>query len=396
MTDAGSAMDRRAFLRLGAAASGFAIGCGAASRGPEGREEPAAMRYRPLGSTGLEVSEVSFGAHGVDNPPLVAAAVAAGINTFGTSGQYLDGREEEAVGRALGGPGVDRDRVVVLTGNPVSPDLTAQRVLADIDDSLRRLAADHIDVYYAADVRTLAQLRVAAFHEAIEAAKQAGKVRHLGLSGHAGGMQEVLNAAVEDGRFEVFFIKYDFVSYPDLDRILDRAARRGIGTIAFKTNAGNRQREVKALEAGGLSFPEAAAKWALTNPAVASVCVTFSSFDQIRSFAAAVGSRLTAPEVAMLRRYADEVRGRYCRFCAVCEPSCPHGVAIADVNRYFMYAAYYDRHAEARRRYAELPSRRAAAACAGCAAPCEAACPFARPVRAELVEAHRRLGPATA
>jgi predicted aldo/keto reductase-like oxidoreductase len=66
-------------------------------------------------------------------------------------------------------------------------------------------------------------------------------------------------------------------------------------------------------------------------------------------------------------------------------------VAVADVNRYFMYDAYYDRHDEARHRYGALTQRRSAAACADCAAPCEAACPFGRPVRAELVEAHRRL-----
>jgi predicted aldo/keto reductase-like oxidoreductase len=104
-----------------------------------------------------------------------------------------------------------------------------------------------------------------------------------------------------------------------------------------------------------------------------------------------VGSRLNLAEAAMLGRYADEVRGRYCRFCAKCESSCPHGVAVADVNRYFMYDAYYDRHDEARHRYGALTPRRSAAACADCAAPCEAACPFGRPVRAELVEAHRRL-----
>jgi len=391
MTAARPAIDRRAFLKLGAAASGLAIGCGRASREPAAPAEPAAVRLRALGGTGLEVSEVSFGAHGVDNPPLMSAALEAGINTFATSGKYLDGREEEALGRALREVASDRGRVVVMTGNPVDVHQSASSVLGDIDASLRRLGRDHIDVYYAADLRTPAELRVDAFHEAIAAAKQAGKVRHLGLSGHSGGMQEVLNAAIEDGRFEVFFIKYDFVSYPDLDSILERAAARGIGTIAFKTNAGNRQREVKELEAGGLSLREASVKWALLNPAVASVAVTFGSFEQIREMTAAVGSRLNLAEAAMLGRYADEMRHRYCRFCAQCEPSCPHGVAIADVNRYFMYSAYYDRHAEARQRYAALPPQRAATACAGCNAPCEAACPFVRPVWAELVEAHRRL-----
>ncbi len=396
MVDAPKGVNRRDFLKLGAAASGLAIGCGAEGPEPEAPAAPGRMGSRPFGRTGLEVSELAFGAHGVDNPPLMAAAVEAGINTFATSGQYLDGREEEALGRALRDVAAERDRLVVVTGNPVDAHQSAGNVLADIDASLRRLGSDHIDVYYAADVRAPAELHVEAFHEAIAAAKQAGKVRHLGLSGHSGGMQGVLNAAMEDGRFEVFFIKYDFVSYPDLDEILERAAARGIGTIAFKTNAGKRQREIKELEAGGLSFRDAAVKWALTNPAVASVAVTFGSFEQIREMTAAVGSRLSLAEAAMLGRYADEVRHRYCRFCAACEASCPHGVAIADVNRFFMYFAYYDRHDEARRRYAALAPPRAAAACAGCVAPCEAACPFSRPVRAELVEAHRRLGVATA
>ncbi len=87
MTAVRPAIDRRSFLKLGAAASGLAIGCGGAGPQPEAPAEPAAMRYRPLGGTGLEVSEVSFGAHGVDNPPLMAAALEAGINTFATSGK---------------------------------------------------------------------------------------------------------------------------------------------------------------------------------------------------------------------------------------------------------------------------------------------------------------------
>jgi aryl-alcohol dehydrogenase-like predicted oxidoreductase len=354
------------------------------------------MRYRPLGATGLEVSEVSFGAHGVDNPHLMRAAVEAGITTFGTSGQYLDGREEEALGRALRDAGADRSRTVVLTGNRITPGLTVQSVLDDIDDSLRRLGTDRIEVYYAADVRSPEEVRVGAFHEAIDEAKRAGKVGHLGLSGHAGGMQEVLAAAIEDGRFEVFFIKYDFVSYPDLDGLLDRAAQRGIGTIAFKTTAGNRQREVKDLEKGGLSYRQATLRWALTNPAVASVCVTITSFEQIRECAATVGARLTAAEVAMLRRYAEEMRSRYCRFCAQCEASCPRGVAIADVNRYWMYSEYCGRSAQAEACYAALPASRTAVACERCPAPCDAGCPFGRPVRSELVEAHRRLARVTA
>ncbi|MDH3816816.1 MAG: twin-arginine translocation signal domain-containing protein, partial [Acidobacteriota bacterium] len=82
MTSFRKTVDRRSFLKLGAAASGMVVGgCGS-------REEASSpstalgVGYRPLGGTGLEVSEVTFGAHGIGRPDLMRAAVDAGINTF--------------------------------------------------------------------------------------------------------------------------------------------------------------------------------------------------------------------------------------------------------------------------------------------------------------------------
>jgi len=116
-----------------------------------------------------------------------------------------------------------------------------------------------------------------------------------------------------------------------------------------------------------------------------------ANFDTIRQYTTAVGSTLSAAEVAMLRRYADEMYDKYCRFCAECEVSCPHGVAVADINRYAMYFSGYGREKEAMRRYHALTDDCSAAACVGCEGPCDAACPFSRAVRAELLEAHRHL-----
>jgi aryl-alcohol dehydrogenase-like predicted oxidoreductase len=387
-----SAIDRRRFLQIGAAASGLAIGCGAS---PDEAPPPATtaqdMRYRTLGNTGLEVSEITFGSHGVDNPPLMAAALDAGITTFFTSGGYLDGREEEALGGALARLGSRRDHVVIVTGNDLKPGDTKQTILADIDASLRRLRTDRIEVYCNAQVEEPADVRFEPMLEAFDEARAAGKVLHLAMTGHGGGMQECMEAAIEEERYEVLSIKYDFVSYPDQDGILRRAAERGMGTIVFKTNAGNRQHEIEDLEAGGLSFPQATVKWALTNPDVASVAITFKNFDQLREHTAAVGSPLARSEVEMLRRYAAEMVDRYCRFCRTCEAGCPRGVAVADVNRYAMYFRYYGREKDAMRRYRALAAERRAAACDACPGPCDNRCPFGRQVRAELVDAHRML-----
>ncbi len=396
MGSARHGIDRRTFLRLGAVASGVVVGCRDGGQTDSGGSTPVAMRTRPLGATGLEVSEITFGAHGVDDEALMQAALDAGINTFFTSGSYLDGREEASVGSALASFGGRKDRIVVITGEEILPGATKNWILDRIDASLRRLRRDHIEVYCTFQVSSPAQLRVDALFEAFETARAAGKVGHLGMSGHHGSMQACLEAAIDGGRVEAFFIKHDFASYPELAGTLHRAAERGIGTVVFKTDAGHREREIKDLEAGGLSFRQATLRWALASPDVASVAVTMTSFQKIREAVAAAGAPLSAAEAEMLRRYAEVMGDRYCRFCATCEAACPHGVAVADVNRYDMYFSYYGREKEAMGRYAALPATRSAAACAGCDGRCDAVCPFGRQVRAELVAAHARLRAAEA
>ncbi|MCW8985205.1 MAG: hypothetical protein OQK55_07675, partial [Thermoanaerobaculales bacterium] len=81
----------------------------------------------------------------------------------------------------------------------------------------------------------------------------------------------------------------------------------------------------------------------------------------------------------------------YCRFCGECEASCPHGVAVANINRYAMYFSGYGREKEAMQRYHALSGQCSARACDDCSGPCDAACPFGRSVRAELLKAHRQL-----
>ena len=93
----------------------------------------------------------------------------------------------------------------------------------------------------------------------------------------------------------------------------------------------------------------------------------------------------------MLRRYAEEMYDQYCRFCGECERYCPHGVAVADVNRFAMYFSGYGREKQAMRLYRALPAKRSAAACKACVGHCDSGCPFGRRVQTELVAAHRQL-----
>ena len=384
-------IDRRNFLLLGAAASGLAIGCGSSGENPNENDAGTGMRYRLLGNTGLRVSEITFGSAGFDNPALLQAALDAGINTLSTGDNIGYGRADELIGEVISGIGSRRDQLVLCAGDEIRPGTTKQRILDSIDAQLRRLRTDRVEVFRTGGVSSPDDLRVDSLFEAIEEAKQAAKVMHLALGGHSGGMQSCLNAAIDDGRFEAFFTKYDFVSYPDQDQILQRAADRGIGTVVFKVNAGNRQREIRDLEAGGLSFRQATVKWALSNPYVASVCVGITNFDQVQEYTEAVGSQLSGAETAMLRRYAHEMYDKYCRFCGNCEACCPHDVAIADVMRYAMYFKYYGREKDSMELYSGLPRRCSASTCGQCPGYCDTGCPFGRRVQAELAEAHQLL-----
>ena len=391
MTATRDGIDRRRFLALGAAASGLAVGgCGHEQEAPVDGASPG-MGYRALGTTGLKVSEIAFGGDGPENPSLLIAAMDAGINVVFTSPRYRDGRAQASIGRAIASLGSRRDELIVFSGTGVTRHTTRQDILDTIDNSLRLLQTDHIEIFGVFQVEAPRDLDCEPLYEAFAEAKAAGKVAHLGLTGHSGGMQQCLEAAIDGGRFEVFLIKYDFVSYPDQDRILRRASERGIGTMVFKTGAGNREREIRDLEKSGLSYRQATIRWALTNPDVAGVCIRMTSFSEIRESVGAVASPLTRAEADMLRHYADEMYAKYCRFCRSCEASCPHGVAVADVNRFAMYFKYNGREKDAMQLYGELPHHRSAAACDSCAGQCEGGCPFGRRIQAELVEAHRLL-----
>ena len=391
MTTSSHSINRRNFLRLGMMTAGGAAITSAAAEAPAATESVGEMKYRPLGKTGLNASEISFGTYGFNNPALLTAALDAGINLICTCGDYQDGQAERSIGEAIGKLGERRDDLIIMTGTKVGHGATKESILAAIDSSLMRLQTDHVEIFRTHNVGEPEDLQVAELFEAFEAARKAGKAMHLGLSGHKGGLQGCLNAAIDDDRFEVFLCKYDFASYEDQEAIIKRAAEAGVGTIAFKTNAGARQKEIKDLEAGGLSLDQAAAKWALSNPNVASVCAGITNFDQIREFCGAVGRKPTEAEHAMLRRYADAVRDRYCRFCAVCEDSCPQHVSVADINRYAMYFKYYGREKDSMKLYSGLSRHESAARCSRCEGHCEGNCPFGRRIKEGLVEAHEML-----
>jgi len=154
------------------------------------------MKYRKFGKTGLNVSALSFGAsslgsvfHETDEAEsiqTVHAAVDAGINLIDVSPYYGLTKAETVLGKALAQ--IPRDRFFLSTKagryGEQSFDFSQQRILSSVDESLRRLHTDYVDILFLHDIEFVPYEEVVqeAFY-AMEKLKQQGKIRFAGVSG---------------------------------------------------------------------------------------------------------------------------------------------------------------------------------------------------------------------
>jgi aryl-alcohol dehydrogenase-like predicted oxidoreductase len=164
------------------------------------------MRMKKFGNTGLVVSEICLGAMtfgGADGiwaqiasvgqaaaDELVKTALDGGVNFFDTANVYSGGRSEEILGQALRNLGIPRDQFVMATkvlgraGPGVNQlGLSRYHIMAALDDSLKRLQLDHVDLYQIHGTDPVTPIEETL--DALDDCVRAGKVRYLGVSNHA-------------------------------------------------------------------------------------------------------------------------------------------------------------------------------------------------------------------
>ena len=158
------------------------------------------MEYVKLGRTGLDVSRLCVGGMGFGDPawmhkwvldedaarPVIKKAVESGINFFDTANVYSLGRSEEILGKALH-DFAKRDEIVLATkvhgrmhDGPNGQGLSRKAIMAELDNSLRRLGTDYVDLYiiHRWDYATPIEETMSALNDVV----RAGKVRYLGAS----------------------------------------------------------------------------------------------------------------------------------------------------------------------------------------------------------------------
>ncbi|TDC39397.1 aldo/keto reductase [Micromonospora sp. 15K316] len=220
------------------------------------------MQYVRLGSTGLEVSRVCLGTMSYGDPargnhawslpeaearPFIRQALDAGITFFDTANVYSDGSSEEIVGRALK-DFAHRDDVVIATKvhgrmrpGPNGAGLSRKAINTEIDNSLRRLGTDYVDLYqiHRFDHATPIEETLEALHDLVKA----GKVRYLGASSmHAWQFAKALYLADLNGwtRFVSMQNHYNLLYREEEREMLPLCADQGIATIPWSPLARGR------------------------------------------------------------------------------------------------------------------------------------------------------------
>ncbi|TCU25556.1 aryl-alcohol dehydrogenase-like predicted oxidoreductase [Rhizobium azibense] len=315
------------------------------------------MEYRNLGASGVRVPILSFGAgtFGGSGPlfgawgntdaaqarRLVDICLEAGVNLFDTADVYSAGASEEVLGQAIGGK---RDGVLISTKTalpmgegPADWGTSRLRLIKSVDDALRRLGTDYIDLLqlHAFDASTPVEEMLSTLDRLVAA----GKLRYIGASNFAGWeLMKSLAVSQQHGyaRYVAHQVYYSLAGRDYEWELMPLAADQGVGALVWSPLAWGRLtgrvRRGQPLPEGsrlhqtaqygppvddeklfdivdvlneiaaetGKTVPQIAINWLTSRPTVASVIIGARNEEQLRQNLGAVGWSLTKEQVERL------------------------------------------------------------------------------------------------
>ena len=258
---------RRDFLRAGVTIAGVASGVSAANEIASSSDASAAqssertgealpvaptasqgdMLYRTVGRTGERVSALGVGGHHLGDFPtvdeairLVHEAIDAGINFFENCWEYYNGKTENILGRAISGR---RDKIFLMT-KVCTHGRSGQLALQMLEESLRRLGTDHLDLWQIHGIvydndPELAYAKGGVL-EAFDQAKKQGKVRFVGFTGHKDPAfhLEMLERGYPFDTVQMPLNPFDSSFHSFEKQVLPEVNRRGMAALGMKSMGG--------------------------------------------------------------------------------------------------------------------------------------------------------------
>ena len=292
--------------------------------------EPAGVMYRTLGKTGLKVSGVGCGIGLIPDPAVLVRAADLGVNYFDTARTYEKGKSEEI---ARGCSSRAEETKLFWPAKPMH--LPKPKYFREIDESLKALRTDHVDIWHLHARDTPDSITDEAV-EAQEILKKQGKTRFIGISAHD--INAVVDKIIKLGKHDVVQTTYSYPIGSDRNAALRRLHEAGIGVVAMKVivamaMAGNMlpKKRVRVLTNEG---PLAAVKWALLNPDISTTVPYAKNIAEVKMNFRAMAEPYTPQDEKMLFRETREIRPLYCRMCYECKGQCPNGIRVTDELRY--------------------------------------------------------------
>ncbi len=376
------------------------------------------MIYKPLGNTGLQVSEIGLGAEHLEGKPhetvdaVIGAALDCGINIIDI---FMPGAEVRSnLGRALGA----RRKDVILQGHIGAVlrggQYARSRDPAECDvyvrDFLERFHTDYIDLgmlHFVDTAEDYAAVFESPFLDYVLSLKKQGVIRFIGASSHdpqtairmvRSGVLDMLMFAINpafdlspgQNVLERFFQdgQLDELSLdPARAELYNLCAASGVGITVMKALGAGRllKQETSALGTA-LSVPQCIS-YALDRPAVASVLIGAQRAQEVYEACAYEDTSPQERDYSILSRGENPWLGGKCMYCNHCLP-CPGQIDIAAVTKY-LDMARVSSAATVQAHYAALSAH--GKDCIGCGS-CEQNCPFHIPVRENMRAAAELFG----
>ncbi len=276
------------------------------------------MKTILLGKTGLRVTKPAMGCLPVQRcgkeyaVKLLQAAFEGGIRYFDTANAYTD--SEEKIGLALADV---RDQIVISTK---SGSRTKDGVLAHIENSLKMLRTDHIDLFQFHNVPEMPDPEDpdGAYAGAVEARRR-GWIDHIGFTSHR---VDVAEKCIDSGYFETCQFPFSYISSERDLALAERCRKADMGYIAMKGLAGGLLTNVKACHAFMNCYENVVPIWGIQKMEELQQWLAVAEEDpqmdeQIRSF---------------IEKERSELTGTFCRSCGYCGP-CTVGIEIHNCAR---------------------------------------------------------------
>jgi len=277
------------------------------------------VRTVEIGRTGLRVTEVGFGGIPIQRlshqeaVAVVRACLDMGITLIDTAMGYTT--SEERIGDAIRGR---REGLVLASKTPANDGPGAR---AHLEQSLRRLGVEHIDIYQLHGVSDEARWQAVTAPggalEELQKAQREGLIGHIGVTSH---QKDVALKAVQSGQFATLMFPFNFVACEPALELLAACRERGVGFFAMKPMGGG------LLERADVSF-QYLRQYVDVIPVVGIERVA-EMREIVDLYTQPAG--LTPALQAEMERIRAELGTAFCRRCDYCQP-CTAGISISTV-----------------------------------------------------------------